>query len=93
MEQPLRVAQAKKLLRKILKDGEVSYSLPHAMDMLRKRNLLPVDCENVLRGGVVDEAEWENGGWRHKVRTPKIEVIIQFLSQDELMVITAWRNR
>jgi hypothetical protein len=28
-----------------------------------------VDETNVLRGGVVDPAEFENGSWRYRVRT------------------------
>ena len=50
-----------------------------------------LDCENVFRVGIVDEAEYENGSWRHKVRTNKIAVIIEFLSEDEVLIVTAWR--
>jgi hypothetical protein len=39
----------------------------------------------------VDPAELENGTWRYRVRTPKIAVIIRFVDDDELMVVTAWR--
>lgn len=91
MKQPFSKVEAKKRLRKILSSGFVSYSRPHAIERLEKRNLSMVDCENVLRGGIVDEAEYENGSWRHHVRTQKIEVIIEFLSEEEVLILTAWR--
>ncbi len=91
MNQPFEKSAAKKLLRKILSDGFVTYSRPHAIERLEERNLSMVDCENVLRAGIVDEAEYENGSWRHKVRTQKIAVIIQFLSEEEILIVTAWR--
>ncbi len=58
-----------------------------------KPELTAVDCVNVLRAGTYSEAEWENGAWRHHARTPKIEVIADFDGDDELVVVTAWRNR
>ena len=91
MNQHFSKHEAKKLLRKILTGGFVTYSRPHAIERLEERNLSMLDCENVLRAGVVDEAEYENGSWRHKVRTNKIAVIIEFLSKEEILIVTAWR--
>ena len=93
MNEPLRASEARTLLRTILDQGVVTYAVPHAVQRLRERNLSTVDCENVMRGGIVEEAEWENGAWRHKVRTAKIEVVVQFLSEDEVLVVTAWRRK
>lgn len=89
---PLPPEQVRKRLRAILEAGTLTYAIPHALERLRQRNISLVDCENVLRGGVVDPAEWENGAWRYPVRTQKITVIVQFLDEDELLVVTAWRN-
>ena len=91
MNQPFSKNDAKKLLRKILTGGFITYSRPHAIERLKERNLSMIDCENVLRGGIVDEAEYENGSWRHKVRTQMIAVIIEFLSEEEVLIVTAWR--
>jgi len=90
-EQPYRKGEAKKLLKKILSEGFVTYSQPHALNRLTERNISILDCENVLRAGVVDEAELENGAWRHHVRTQKIVVVVEFLSEDEILILTAWR--
>ena len=92
MKEPLSRSDARARLLRILEDGVVTYSVPHALDRLRERGLSLVDCENVLRGGAVDEAEWENGAWRHRVRTRRLTVVIQFLSEQELLVGTAWRT-
>jgi hypothetical protein len=55
-------------------------------------DLTTVDCENVLRGGVVRPAEHEHGTWRYRVETRKITVVIAFRSERELVVVTAWRS-
>jgi hypothetical protein len=50
----------------------------------------------------VDEAEFENGEWRHHVRTQKIVVVVAFepepdeaSSEDaiELVIVTVWRSK
>ena len=55
-------------------------------------DLTTVDCENVLRGGVVRPGEYEHGTWRYRVETSKITVVIAFRSEQELVVVTAWRS-
>ena len=91
MEQPLPRDHAKKLLRRIIEVGVITYSRPHALDRLRERSLSIVDCENVLMGGKVEDAEYDNGAWRHHIKTGKIVVVIEFLSEQEVLVVTAWR--
>jgi len=91
MEQPLKCAKAKVLLRKILNSGVIVYSRPHALDRLKERNISMIDCENVLRAGTVHEAEFENGTWRHQIVTGKLAVVVEFLSEKEILVVTAWR--
>lgn len=92
MNEPYRALEAKKLLRQILRSGTVTYSQPHAVQRLKERSLTTLDCENVMRAGVVDEAEFEDGAWRHRVRTNKMVVVIQFLSEEEVLILTAWRS-
>lgn len=65
----------------------------HAQREMDKDDMSTVDCENVLRGGAVDEAEFEHGAWRHRVRTQKFVLVVEFESRDELVIVTAWRNR
>jgi hypothetical protein len=57
-----------------------------------KDDLTTVDCENVLRGGVVRPGEFEHGTWRYRVETSRITVVVAFRSEGELVVVTAWRS-
>jgi hypothetical protein len=91
MEQPFKPNKAKALIRQVLESGVITYSRPHALERLRERNISTVDCENVLRAGKVQEAEYEHGAWRHHVLTVKLAVVIEFLSEQEVLVVTAWR--
>ena len=90
MDEPLAPEAAKRLIREILKSGRFTYSR-HAKEELLADDLTTVDCENVLRGGVVRAGELEQGTWRYRVDTARITVVITFRSQHELVVVTAWR--
>lgn len=92
LTEPLRPTEAKKLILRIIGKGIVTYSQPHAGEQMRKRRISTVDCVNVLRGGVVKEGEYENGGWRYQVFTQKMCVVIRFESESLLEVVTAWRE-
>jgi hypothetical protein len=87
----LRAVDAKKLIRAILKEGWVFFST-HAVEEIRKDDLSRRDVENVLRGGVVREPEWENGSWRYQVETSMIRVVIAFRNESTLVVVTAMRR-
>jgi hypothetical protein len=73
---------------------------------MNKDNLGDSDAINVLRGGIVREAEWESGSWRYRAETPRMCFVVAFdpepggrpdeqddLSEVELVVVTAWRVR
>jgi hypothetical protein len=92
LTEPLRPPAAKKLILRIMGTGFVTYSQPHAEERMKKHRISMVDCVNVLRGGVVGEGEYENGGWRYRVCTPKMCVVIRFEAESLLEVVTAWRE-
>jgi hypothetical protein len=58
---------------------------------IAKDGLTTVDCVNVLRGGVPRPGEYESGSWRYRVETAKITVVVAFRSENEVVVVTAWR--
>jgi Domain of unknown function (DUF4258) len=91
MTEPFHPFNAKCLIRQILDMGEVSFS-QHALTEMTADELTTVDCVNVLRGGVVEEPEWERGSWRYRVRTARIYVVVVFRSSSALTVVTAWRT-
>ncbi len=90
LREPLSPGHAKSLIRSILTSGQVRFS-GHAEKEMAKDQLTAVDCVNVLRGGVVQQAELERGSWRHRVTTQRIAVVIVFRSEAVLVVVTAWR--
>jgi hypothetical protein len=65
----------------------------HAMQEMAKDNLTRTDALNVMRAGMVAEAEWQNGGWRHQVSTPRIVVVVEFDTETRCIVVTAWRRK
>lgn len=89
--EPLRPPVVKNLVLQIISSGIVTYSQPHAEEQMKKRRISVVDCINVLRGGVANEGEYENGSWRYQIHTPKMCVVIRFESETFLEVVTAWR--
>jgi Domain of unknown function (DUF4258) len=92
VDQPLLAAAARKLAREILDTGIVVFP-DHALREMANDNLADIDVANVIRGGAYGEAEWENGGWRHHAFTQRIVVVIEFESETELVVVTAWRKK
>ena len=91
MDEPLAPEAAKRLLRNILKAGRFIYSR-HAKEEMLDDDLTTVDCENVLRGGAVRPGEYESGTWRYRVETSRITVVVAFRTEQELVVVTAWRS-
>ena len=99
MFEPLDAVAARQLIRRIVKTGTVTFTNPHSMKAMRDDNLVQIDVLNMLRGGWVEEPEYENGAWRYQVRTQKIVVVIEFdgdedgamETADELVVITVRR--
>jgi hypothetical protein len=90
LAEPLSPPTAKQLIQQILQGGSVTFSR-HAEQEMAKDNLTMVDVTNILQGGVVDPAEFENGSWRYRVRSARIAVVVAFRSESELRVVTAWR--
>lgn len=76
-------------IRAVIEDGEVRWSR-HARNELAKDALELSDALNVLRAGLVEPAEWENGEWRYRVRTSRMYVVVAFV-EGGLRIVTAWR--
>lgn len=91
-EEPLGPAEAKGLIRAILKAGLFSYSR-HAKEEMLRDAMTTLDCENILRAGVVRPPEYDRGTWRYRVETARMAVVVAFRSETEMVVITAWRRR
>ena len=86
----LDTGTARKLLRDVLASGFLRFS-GHAKQEMATDHLTTQDALNVLRAGVVEPSEFENGSWRHRVKTNRICVVVTLPSETEAVVITAWR--
>lgn len=90
MNEPLSPDAAKKLVRQILQTGGFTFT-KHSREEMLADGLTTVDCENVLRGGVLRPGEYERGTWRYRIETSRVAVVIAFRSESEVVVVTAWR--
>lgn len=91
MDEPHAPKAAKTLIRQILQAGRFTYS-KHSKEEMLADDLTIVDCENVLRAGVVRPGEYEHGTWRYRVETSRLTVVVAFRSDNELVVVTTWRT-
>jgi len=91
--EPLSPDAATALIHSILIGGQVAFSR-HATEELLKDGLTTVDAVNVMRAGRVKiPADLVKQTWRYRVETPRIAVVVAFRSEDELVVVTAWRAK
>jgi hypothetical protein len=84
---------ARKLIAAIRVTGTV-VTWTHCQDELKNDNLDMADLDNVLRCGTIQEEpeqDGRSGEWRYRVKTVKMCVVVQFETEDELSVVTAWR--
>ncbi|MFN8583355.1 MAG: hypothetical protein U0163_20560 [Gemmatimonadaceae bacterium] len=88
---PMKPADAKQLARSIVATGVVTFS-GHAMEEMANDDLATPDCLNLIRAGVYGGAEQVNGEWRYRVQTSRMCVVITFVSDTRLRVVTAWRE-
>ncbi len=75
----------------ILVEGTITYSL-HASYRMTERDITMMDCENVLWAGKVKHPEWKNGTWRYNIVTGRLEVVIEFASENEIVIVTAMKT-
>jgi len=92
LKEPLKPDNAKQLIRTILQTGRFTYAR-YAKEEMLQDDMTTVDCENILRAGVVRPPDFEKGSWRYRVETSRMAVVIAFRSSAELVIVTAWREK
>jgi hypothetical protein len=91
--EPLSQNEARRRISRILRHGSVVI-WDHCKTELAKDDLDIVDVNNVLRcGRLIEPAEPARERWRYRVHTDRMCVVVQFESEVELSVVTAWRKR
>ena len=95
MKEPFNRNEAKKLIQEIFRKPDRVITLTrHAEEELAKDELTTVDAEKaLLTGRILDEPELVNGTWRYRVHTERMVVVVAFVSESKLKIITAWRKK
>ncbi len=93
MKEPFSRNEAKKLILKILNEGHTVFSR-HAQEELEKDDLTTVDATNVLRAGkITEQPECDRNSWTYRVHTDRMTVVVSFVSESKLRIVTAWRKK
>jgi len=88
---PLNPDLVKRLIRDILRTRCFAYT-DHALEELSADQMASLDCESVLRSGVVQPPDFERGTWRYRVTTSQMVVVIAFRSRSYFVIVTGWRK-
>jgi hypothetical protein len=93
VKEPLRKNEARKLIQRIQTSSGSIVLTRHAREALSDDSMEIGDALNVLRYGKIHRSpEFENGGWRYRVETERMALVIQFRFPSEIVVITSWRK-
>lgn len=82
---------ATRLIREISDSGDIVYT-KHAKERLLERNMETIDVTNVLRcGGIRREPRVEGDSYCYRIQTDKMFVVVRFLNERSLRIVTAGR--
>lgn len=96
LREPLAPGDAKKLALHILSFGVTDKELPHFQEEIQKDDLREGDVLNALKAGWMNPRyppEIQSQRWRYRIGTQRITVVVEFESPEEMVLVTAWRNR
>ena len=79
-------------IRSALSGGQVIWS-GHAETEMRKAGITKVEGAQILRSGIPAPGELERDSWRYRVETRTACLVVTFLKEPDLVVVTAWRRR
>ncbi len=71
----------------------VSFSR-HAIEELGNDDLSTVDAINVLKSQsarIEEEGEQNAHGWTYRLKTNRIVIVVAFISETQIKIVTAWR--
>ena len=88
---PLKPDLVKSLIREILRTKSFAYT-NHALEELGADQMTTLNCESVLRSGVVQPPDFQVGTWRYRVETGRMAVVIAFRSHSYFVIVTGWRK-
>ena len=95
VSKPLAAGQARRLLNANLEEGHKLSFSEHACDELEKDDMDMMDVMNVLRCGQridAPEPHPNTGAWNYRVHTHKMCVVVEFVSETHVRIVTGWRR-
>lgn len=90
--EPLTNVEAKQLAREIENNGKIFFS-KHARDEMEDDLLTDTECHRVIRGGICEGCDYINSSWRYRFYAMSIYVVLSFIDETRLMVVTVWRKK
>jgi hypothetical protein len=93
LKEPLPANEAKRLIVKAIDFDRGDFKQVHAREEMTDDDLSIRDMLRVLRGGVVEPGELCRGTWRYRVRTSWAYVVVTFRTEENVVVVTAWRMK
>jgi Domain of unknown function (DUF4258) len=91
LKEPLPANEAKRLIVKAIDSDRVDFKQVHAREEMTNDDLSMRDVLRILRSGVVEPGELLRNTWRYRVRTSWAYVVVTFRTEDNVVVVTAWR--
>ena len=76
---------------KAINSDRVDFKQVHAREEMTNDDLSMRDVLRVLRSGVVEPGELLRNTWRYRVSTSWAYVVVTFRTEDNVVVVTAWR--
>lgn len=84
--------EARRILRAIVEFGTVRFAR-HLDKRCQERKILRAQVMYTLERGIVEPAEFENGGYRYRIRGPEAVIVVEIETKTLAVVISAWRPR
>lgn len=91
MDEPFDPHEAHRRFKRIIQTGTIVFTR-HCHIELERDDRSTQDCINALRGGAVQQPEWEKGAWRYRVETGRVTVVVEFADEETVVVVSAWRT-
>ena len=88
--EPFQPHEARRRIKAVLANDGLLFTRHSKAEMLAD-DLQRADIVNILRCGQVEPPEEVRGTWRYRVRTSRMMAVIAFESDQEIIVVTAWR--
>jgi hypothetical protein len=89
--EPYTEPQLKKICRAASQTGSIVLS-KHAKERMAEQGLIMNDVINTLRGGKLRHTDFENGVYKYRLTTGKVDAVVIVTGPDSIFIVTAFRS-